>query len=75
MEGEARTRVSGDGKSVVRFALVVSFALTLVTWLFFYYSQVTTLKPLTGPETTFVFSVWFALAFIFRWLWLKRRHK
>ena len=70
-----RAPVRGDGKRVVRFALVVSFVLTLGTWLFFYYSPVTTLDPLTGPETTFVFAIWFGLACVTRWFWLRGKKR
>lgn len=77
MAEEQKPTAAADGKSkpVVRFALGVSFALTLATWLFFYYYRVTTLKPLSGPETTFVFAVWFAVAFVIRWLWVRRKQK
>lgn len=74
-QDKAQTPVSGDGKRIVRFALVVSFVLTLATWFFFYFDRATTLKPLTGPETTFVFAVWFALAFVIRWFWIKGKQK
>jgi hypothetical protein len=74
-EEKPATPANGKGRGVVRFALVASFVLTLATWLFFYYYRATTLKPLTGPETTFVFAVWFGVAFLVRWLWVKRKQK
>lgn len=71
--GKAAMPVNSKVKSVVAFALIASFLLTMATWLFFFYYPATTLMPLTGPETTFVFSVWFVIAFVVRWFWVKRK--
>jgi len=64
----------GANLKVLRFALVGSFVLTIITWVVFFFDSATTQAPLNPSETTFVFGCWFVVVYIARWLWLKFRN-
>jgi hypothetical protein len=52
-------------KSFSAFGGVVSFVLTLATWIFFYEWSL----PLDIGSTTVVFGAWFLLAVAAKWIW------
>jgi uncharacterized membrane protein len=56
-------------KSFSTFGGVVSFVLTLATWIFFYEWSL----PLDVAGTTVVFGAWFLLAVAGRWIWARVR--
>ena len=53
----------------VRIAFVGGFALTLLTWVFFYIE--TPEAPLTAQSTLVVFGFWFGFVFIVHRIWIR----
>jgi hypothetical protein len=62
-----------DAKGLLKLCFAISVVLTVVTWLFFRSSSVTSSFPPTPAETTVIFGFWLVVVTPILFLW-RRYH-